>query len=132
MEARTINPELRLLGVVLFGVGAGASRVRDRARELVAADLGGAAPVLNVTIRHVEAAAADARERGQLAHEMEASASAGPKWWERRRGVKTGPVIAASATSLAADYEALAQEIVAALIGAETSADHPQTDEVPA
>lgn len=132
MEARTINPELRLLGVVLFGVGAGASRVRDRARELVAADLGGAAPVLNVTIRHVEAAAADARERGQLAHEMEASAAAGPKWWERRRGVKTGPVIAASATSLAADYEALAQEIVAALIGAETSADHPQTDEVSA
>jgi chromosome partitioning protein len=131
VEARTINPELRLLGVVLFGVGAGASRVRDRARELVEADLGGVAPVLDATIRHVEAAAADARERGELAHEMEATAAAGPKWWERRRGLKAGPVIAASATSLAADYQSLAHEIVNTLVTAE-NADQVETEEVPA
>lgn len=124
-EARTTNPALRLLGVVLFDVGAGASRIRARAQELVEADLGGAAPVLCSTIRHVEAAAADARERGELAHEMEVSAANAPKWWERLRGAENGPVIARSATSLAADYHSLAQELVAAINTAEAN-DNPE------
>src|SRR5664279_548912 len=40
------NPNLQLLGVVMFGVGRGATRVMRRAREAVEADLGGlTAPV---------------------------------------------------------------------------------------
>ncbi len=105
--------------MVLFGVATGATRIRERARELVAADLGGVAPILTATIRHVEAAATDGRERGELAHELEQTAAAGPTWWQRRRGAKAGPVVAASATSLAGDYQLLAQELVATLTAAE-------------
>ena len=118
-EARQLNPQLQLLGVVLFGVATGATRVKERARDLVAVDLGGAAPILTASIRHVEAAATDARERGELAHELERTAAAGPTWWQRRRGATAGPVIAASASSLAGDYQALAQELVATVVAAE-------------
>lgn len=121
-EARQVNPTLELLGVVLFGVATGATRIRDRARTLVAEDLGGAAPIFTTTIRHVEAAAADARERGELAHELEQTAAHAPSWWQRRRGVSAGPVVAASASSLAGDYQQLAQELVAAIAAAENIA----------
>lgn len=126
-DARQLNPQLALLGVVLFGVATGATRVKERARELVAADLGGAAPIFTASIRHVEAAATDARERGELAHELEQVAAAGPTWWQRRRGATAAPVIAASASSLAGDYQTLAQEVVAAIVAAETSLAQGET-----
>ncbi len=91
-KARETNPELTLLGVVLFGVNSSARRVVSSARTSLAGDLGGAAPVLDATIRHVEAAAVDARGRGQLVHELERDVHAAPKWYERLRSPGTGPV----------------------------------------
>ncbi len=122
VAAREVNPYLEVLGIVLFGVGASATRVRARAHDHIAEDLGGAVPILTSTIRHLEAAATDARERGQLAHELEAVAAEGPTWWELRRGAAPGERVAASASTLAGDYQALAEEVVGLLATAENEA----------
>lgn len=125
--ARTTNPDLALLGVVLFGVNTSARRVTGQARERLAQDLGGAAPVLGATIRHVEAAAVDARGRGQLVHELERDVHAAPKWYERLRNPGSGPhePLAGSAGALAEDYQRLAEEVLQAIVAAELAAEVP-------
>jgi chromosome partitioning protein len=122
VTARTTNPDLAVLGVVLFGVNTNARRVVGQARAALEQDLGGVAPVLTAAIRHVEAAAVDARGRGQLVHELERDASAAPKWYERLRspGESAPQRLAGSAGVLAADYEALADEVVSRLVEAES------------
>ena len=120
-SARVANPDLTLLGVVLFGVTTAARRVLRQAREALADDLGAGSGVLSATIRHVEAAAVDARGRGQLVHELERDVLAGPSWWERRRDPSIGSEpLAGSAGSLAADYERLAAEILNRLAESES------------
>lgn len=114
------NPDLDLLGVALFGVNRGATRVLETARESIATDLGEGAPVLNSTIRHVEAAAQEARDRGLLVHELEEAVLAGPKWFElRRKGIRHDGPRSKSATGLADDLQALGNEILQRLIAAE-------------
>ena len=124
-KARETNPELTLLGVVLFGVNSSARRVVSSARTSLAGDLGGAAPVLDATIRHVEAAAVDARGRGQLVHELERDVHAAPKWYERLRSPGTGPVeaLAGSAGALAEDYQRLAEQVLARMQELEQTAE---------
>jgi cellulose biosynthesis protein BcsQ len=119
--AREANPDLALLGVVLFGVGRSATRVTAQARQALEADLGGVAPVLEATIRHVEAAAVDARGRGQLVHELERDVLAAPRWYERlRHPAREQPeALAGSAGGLAGDYQALADEILTRLTAVE-------------
>ncbi len=120
--ARHSNPDLALLGVVLFGVNSTARRVLASSRTSLSEDLGGAAPVLQATIRHVEAAAVDARGRGQLVHELERDIHAGPKWYERLRspGHSQGAQqLAGSAGALASDYQALAEEVLSRIVDAE-------------
>lgn len=114
-SAREINPSLELLGVVMFGVTSTAKRVAAQARKFIEADLGGVAPVFSASIRYAEAAAVDARNRGQLMHELEVSAAGQTPWYQRVRDGDAAPALAKSATSLAGDYSALAQEIVAHL-----------------
>jgi cellulose biosynthesis protein BcsQ len=121
LEARTDNPGLALLGVVLFGTNISATRVTGQAREALARDLNGVVPVLDATIRYVEAAATDARNRGQLLHELEKSVAAQPRWYELRRNGdgKKATTLAASAGSLAGDYAALAKEVLQMIVDAE-------------
>jgi chromosome partitioning protein len=121
--ARSSNPDLAVLGVVLFGVNTSARRVLSQAKAALEQDLGGVAPVLDTAIRHVEAAAVDARGRGQLVHELERDASAAPKWYERLRNPGESPVqrLAGSAGALASDYEALAEEVLTHIIEAESA-----------
>jgi cellulose biosynthesis protein BcsQ len=120
--ARVNNPELALLGVVLFGVNQTARRIIRQAREALEADLGSSSSdVFTTTIRHVEAAAFDARSRGQLAHELERDVLAGPTWWERRRNHDDSEPLASSASSLAGDYERLAAEVLERVVNAEQS-----------
>lgn len=54
---RTANPDLRVLGVVLFDVGSRDTRLHAEAREELEAMLAGIAPVLRPTIRHSRRAA---------------------------------------------------------------------------
>ena len=119
--ARGINPDLAVLGVVLFGVNRSATRVEAEARSAVEKELRSVAPVFRSTIRHVEASAFDVRERGQLVHELEQAVLNGPKWFERLRGAHAAgeQPLASSAGALAGDYQSLAEEIFLHLTTAE-------------
>lgn len=115
-----LNPGLDLLGVVLFGTGTGAHRIKHEARERIVEALGAADVVLTTTIRHSEATAHAARERGQLVHELEEEARKGPSWWQIRRGEASGAGGAPrTAGGVAEDYHALAEEIVSRITAAE-------------
>lgn len=116
----SVNPDLDLLGVVMFGVNRSAKRVSDNARAALAADLGAESSVFAATIRHVEAAAQETRDRGLLVHELEQAVQAGPTWWEVRRSgaVDDGPRVR-SAGGLAEDFQALGQEVIARISAAE-------------
>lgn len=119
-----VNPDLDLLGVVLFGVGTSARRVLENAQEAIRADLGQDAPVLAATVRHVEAAAQETRDRGLLVHELEEAVLAAPKWWELRRQPNTDRTAprARSAPGLASDFQQLGEEIVTKIAASETPA----------
>jgi chromosome partitioning protein len=120
--ARTVNPDLTLLGVVLFGVRAGSTRLIKRVQSALDETLGGAAPVFGTSIRYLESAAVDMRSRGLLPHELE-QVHHGDKSLRinrLRKGVKgdSGDSLLSrdsSAARLAGDYTALAHEVLAAI-----------------
>lgn len=110
VQARTHNPDVELLGVVLFDIASTASRLRREIQEQITQALGGIAPLFDATIRH-SVAATDARGRGLLIHEHAAALEgSGPFWQALRQGLR--PVSAGSSPSLAADYAALAHEVL--------------------
>lgn len=124
-----INPDLDLLGVVLFGVNRAARRVSEVARAAITEDLGTPGALFTTAIRHAEAAAQETRDRGLLAYELEEAVLAAPKWYERLRGTVTaapgdgggeGPR-SRSATGLAEDFQALGEEIIARIADRETT-----------
>ncbi|WP_219815767.1 ParA family protein [Arthrobacter sp. SX1312] len=119
----SINPDLDLLGIVLFGVNRSAKRVSESAREAIRQDLGSGAPIFETSIRHAEAAAQESRERGLLAFELEEAVLAAPKWWELRRGSgqeHDGPR-SKSAVGVAEDFQALGEEVVARITDSEAA-----------
>lgn len=122
------NPYVRLLGVILFGVPSGATRVEKRPRDLLGKTLEGIAPTFSAKIRNVVAADADASFRGQAAHELAADAANQSPFWQRLKdAVSATPIIASSASSLAEDYMSLATEIVAELKAQEERHEAAQT-----
>ena len=76
--------------------------------------------IFAATIRHSEATAQAARERGLLVHELDQQNRKGPTWWQLRRGEGgsgvTGP---RTAGSVADDLQGLATEIVNRITAAE-------------
>lgn len=103
-HARALNPDLDLLGVVVFGVGTASRAIRRQARAQVATELGDEELVFNAVIRHVEGPARDCRRRGVLAHELEAASA---------RGLAEDDDPHTTASGLASDYEALTTELLA-------------------
>lgn len=73
VAVRDRNPSLRLAGVVLFAITSRTTRLERDVREALAEILGDAAPVFETRVRHLDSAAADARRRGLLVHELEAA-----------------------------------------------------------
>jgi chromosome partitioning protein len=120
--AREVNPDLALLGVALFGVRAGNTRLIARVRSALEETLGGAAPVFDSSIRYLESAAVDMRSRGLLPYELH-DAHSGEKAsriGRLRQGVEpdAGDHLLSRDTSvarLAGDYADLADEVVAAI-----------------
>lgn len=110
VEARTHNPELEVLGVVLFDIPSSATRVRREITEEVGAALSGVAPLFTTSIRH-SMAALDARRSGLLVHEHAAQVDSGEPFWkalqEGRRPASVG-----TAPALAGDYAMLCHEIL--------------------
>jgi len=118
-----VNPQLDLLGVVIFGVNRAAHRVIDDARRDIADNLNGdTSLIFETTVRHAEAPAQEARRHGKLAHELDEAVRSGPKFWERIRGTvdETGPR-SRSALGLADDFHALAGEALQRIIAAESA-----------
>jgi chromosome partitioning protein len=114
---RTVNPDLELLGVVMYGSNPSATRIRAEVRAELEEVLQESAPVFNATVRHTEAAAYDIRKRGQLAHELERALSTGDR--DRAAGQRKA---AKASSGLAGDFEALAPEVITTLLAQETGA----------
>ncbi|MET0863854.1 MAG: ParA family protein [Nakamurella sp.] len=120
--ARAVNPDLTLLGVALFGVRAGSTRLIGRVRSALDETLGGAAPVFDTPIRYLESAAVDMRSRGLLPYEL-AELHRGDKTRrirQLRQGVKVDGANSllsrdSSAAGLAADYAGFAAEVLAGI-----------------
>lgn len=120
--ARAVNPTLTLLGVVLFGVRAGSTRMQARVRSALQETLGDAAPVFPTSIRYLESAAVDMRSRGVLPHELTElhRSDTRTRLSRLREGAPAdaGDTLLSrdsSAAGLAGDYAALADEVLAAM-----------------
>jgi chromosome partitioning protein len=124
--ARERNPELRLLGAVLFATGTRSRRVHAEVRSAVAGAFGGSSPLFATAIRHAERSAQDARRLGKLAHELELEVAAQPAWWASLRdGTAVAPRVSPTAAGVAGDYRDLGVELLTLLRDAE------DTDEAP-
>lgn len=125
---REINPQLGLLGVVLFATGSASKAIHAEVGRRVAEAFGGTSPLFTARIRHAERTAQDARRLGRLAHELEADLQEQPAWWEALRnpdgpGKKKGPRVSPTAASVAGDYRDLAVEVLTVLREAEQATE---------
>ena len=118
--AREQNPDLGLLGAVLFATGTRSRRVHAEVRAAVTEAFGGRSPMFAASIRHAERTAQDARRLGKLAHELEVDLAAQPAWWAALRE-PTGAArrISPTASGVAGDYRALGIELLTLLRAAE-------------
>lgn len=110
---RAVNPNLALLGVVLFGSGSASKQIHRNARQWVAQELGADAYLFDTIVRYSEAVGQDARSHGRLVHELELAAANNPKFWDLRAGrAAAGTVISTTSASVAEDLATLAREIL--------------------
>jgi cellulose biosynthesis protein BcsQ len=119
IAVRDRNPDLTLAGVVLFAISSRTTRLERDVRAALERTLGGAAPVFDTRIRHLDSAAADARRRGLLVHELEQAASAdrNARLQALRSGsTPAGNLYARDASGLAGDYEQLTAEILTRIV----------------
>ncbi|WP_433259192.1 ParA family protein (plasmid) [Streptosporangium sp. CA-135522] len=124
-ETAHLNPDLELLGAVLFGfahryytdrktnekrpVGLWV-QARERIQSLLS-EAGTDAPVFQAVIRDAETVAVNCRDRGQLSYEV-GEAADGIKWWQKAKG-ETGTVLPTErAEEVGRDYEDLVVEVV--------------------
>ncbi len=119
VEVRPKNPDLAVLGVVLFPVVKSGTRIIAETRALLADIMGGAAPVFSASIRFAQASGVNARRRGQVAIELARDAENQEPWFKALRESKLDRPpqarIADSAGSLAGDYLLLTEEILTTL-----------------
>lgn len=122
-DVRSINPTLSVLGVVLFSLNSSATRIEEQTRAELTVMLGDIAPVFAATIRQAQAAAVDARRRGQLVFEVAKDFNETRfNWTQAIDGDgKAEPTtrIAASSTGLADDYFNLTRQLVTHLVAQE-------------
>lgn len=117
---RSFNPTLSFAGVVLFGIGANATRIERGIREQLEATLGGATRILMTRIRVAEAAAVYSRRHGRLAAELvEAAQAAEAERFDAIREGRATEAVPSNAPGLASDYAALADEVLNIVNGLE-------------
>ncbi|MBT2504291.1 ParA family protein [Curtobacterium sp. ISL-83] len=118
-----LNPDLDLLGVIIFDSSKSASRVRSDWAAAVVEDLGGAGAkgiVFENYIRHAEGVAKAARDKGMLVHELDEFVQASPKWYERlRKGHSPEPAGPQSAGTVADSLVAVTEEFIGRLTAKE-------------
>jgi len=128
--ARRANPGLTLLGVLLFGVRSGSTRLRATVREALEDTLDGAAPVFETSIRYLESAAVDMRRHGLLPHELEQGQirERAKRLTRLRTGAKASradDLLSRDASGLAGDYASLARELLQTIAAAEAQRVEP-------
>lgn len=114
-SARVRNPDLRVLGIVVYGLGAGDKAMRRKLYGELESLLGGEVAVFDPPIRDARKAAIDQRDTGIVAAEYEAAAAAAPpsEWWKRRQGeLSTAPTYSRAAAGLAGDYQLVIRQIL--------------------
>jgi len=116
--ARTINPELRLAGVLLFAVGSRSRRLENGVRRSIEGIVGSAAPIFESRVRHLESAAVDSRRAGLLVHELEGAAVEDRR--ARLAALRAGQtpndgLLVRNAEGLAGDYESVTRELLTRL-----------------
>ncbi|MFY0408716.1 ParA family protein [Solicola sp. PLA-1-18] len=110
---RPANPHVAILGAVLFDVSTTATAIRRNAAQDIADVLGGVAPVFGSVIRHSELVATQARENGQLVHEIAETVEDAEPFWVALKEGRAPRRVPGSAPALADDYVLLTQEILA-------------------
>lgn len=112
----TLNPDVQLLGVVLFDIGSQATKVEANARQTLEGMLEGlrfTPAVFEARIRHSQSAAVDTRANGRLVHELEGDVAKAHA--ERFRAIREGkalPFHSRNLDGLAGDYASLAEQIL--------------------
>lgn len=115
-----VNPNLDLLGVIITATSSNATNVHRTTRDEIAQAFGSSDVLFNGMIRHAEAPAQAARDRGLLIHELEEQVRAAPKWYEVLKGsAEAGQNQPRSAVNVAEDLYQVTQELVARLTAAE-------------
>ena len=115
-----VNPNLDLLGVIITATSSTATNVHRTTREAITETFGTDDVLFNGMVRHAEAPAQAARDRGVLVHELEEQVKAAPKWYEVLKGTaEAGQSQPRSAASVAEDLYQIAHELVARLEAAE-------------
>ncbi|MFI9789107.1 ParA family protein [Kitasatospora sp. NPDC051984] len=107
------NPDVELLGVLLFASGSNATAIHREVRTEVADVLGSDQLMFESMVRSSEAVARQARKRGVLLHELEQAAKDNPKFWQLRAGTaRRDQVVSPTSASVSEDMAALTREIL--------------------
>lgn len=110
-EVHPVNPQVELLGVVLFDVDTSATVIRRNAEQDINQALDGAAPLFDSTIRH-SAAAIEARGQGKLVHELAESAGQAEPWYKALKEGRKPARIPGTVGALAEDHLVLTDAIL--------------------
>lgn len=121
-EARRHNPDLSVLGIVVFGLGASDKALRRNLTAKLNDLLGGNIEVFDPPIRDARKATIDQREQGIVAAEYEMAATNPTPWWKHRNGEGRGqPTFSTAAAGLADDYQKVIRQVLAAFTANATS-----------
>lgn len=113
--ARETNPDLELLGALLYDVETNATVIRRNALEDITAVLGGAAPAFNNVIRHALSPVVESEEKGLLIHEVAEQVDSAEPYWKALQEGRKPERVPGSAPALAEDFVLLTQEILTAI-----------------
>lgn len=113
--ARQTNPDLELLGALLYDVETNATVIRRNAIEDITSVLGGAAPVFTNVIRHALSPVVESEEKGLLIHEVAEQVDSAEPYWKALQDGRKPVRVPGSAPALAEDFVLLTQEILTAI-----------------
>lgn len=124
LAVRETNPQLELLGVVLYDVETNATVIRRNAMDDITNALGGVAPIFDTIIRHALSPVVESEEKGLLLHEVAERVDSAEPYWKALKEGRKPQRVAGSAPALADDLVMLTDEIL------RTIAAHEESQEV--
>lgn len=111
-RAREVNPNLELLGALLYDVETGASVIRRNALEDIKAVLAEEPRVFQTVVRHALSPVVESEEQGKLIHEVAAQVDNAEPYWKALAEGRKPDRVPGSAPALAEDFVLLTQEIL--------------------